>query len=118
MLDGRAESTLCGVADLYIVDFGGGEQERACCEAERQAERRRLADRYARYLVASAEVGQAAARRVITALFDPRDVDGTSEWIVGIGCEAHLLVADDVTWDRCERLTSQQFTLIGVREQP
>ncbi len=46
------------------------------------------------------------------------DGAGTSEWIVGIGCEAHLLVADDVTWDRCERLTSQQFTLIGVREQP
>ena len=76
MLDGRAESTLCGVADLYIVDFGGGEQERACHEAEREAERRRLADRYARYLVASAEVGQAASRRVLTALFDPRDADG------------------------------------------
>jgi hypothetical protein len=43
---------------------------------------------------------------------------GTSEWIVGIGCEAYLLTADDVTWDRCERLTSQQFALIGVREQP
>jgi hypothetical protein len=76
MLDKRAESTLCGVADLYIVDFGGGEQERAHREAEREAERRRLADRYARYLVASAEVGEAAARRVITALFDPRDADG------------------------------------------
>jgi hypothetical protein len=24
MLDERAESTLCGVADLYIVGFGGG----------------------------------------------------------------------------------------------
>jgi hypothetical protein len=65
-------STLCGVADLYIVDFGGGEQERA----RREAERSRLADCYARYLVASAEVGDAEARRVITALFDPRDADG------------------------------------------
>jgi hypothetical protein len=72
MLDGRAESTLCGVTGLYVVDFGGGEQERARREAEREAERRRLADRYARYLVVSAEVGQAAARRVITALFDPQ----------------------------------------------
>src|ERR1700722_9465670 len=43
------------------------------------------------------------------------DGGSTSEWIVGIGCEAYLLVADDVIWDRCERLTSQQFTLIGVR---
>jgi hypothetical protein len=33
--------------------------------------------------------------------------EGTSEWIVGIGCEAYLLVADDVIWDRGERLTSQ-----------
>src|SRR6266851_3121703 len=76
MLGGRAESNLCGVADLYIVDFGGGEQERARREAEREAERRRLADRYARYLVASAGVGEATARRVITALFDPCDADG------------------------------------------
>lgn len=58
---------MCGVADLYIVDFGGGEQERARGEPERDAERRRLADRYARYLAASAEMGQAAAHKVITA---------------------------------------------------
>ena len=76
MFDGRAESTLCGVSDLYIVDFGGDGQERARLDAEREAERRRLADCYARYLVASAEVDQAAAHRVITALFDPRDADG------------------------------------------
>jgi hypothetical protein len=44
MLYGHAASTLCGVTDLYIVDFGGGERERACREAEREAERRRLAD--------------------------------------------------------------------------
>jgi|SRR5580658_1644652 hypothetical protein len=76
MLDERAESTLCGVADLYIVDFGGGEQERARRESERDAERRRLADRCARYLAARAEMDQAAAHKVITALFDPRDGDG------------------------------------------
>jgi hypothetical protein len=45
MLEGRAESTLCGVADVYIVDFSGGEQESACREAKREAERRRLATR-------------------------------------------------------------------------
>jgi Family of unknown function (DUF6247) len=67
---------LCGVADLYIVDFGGGEQERARRDSERDAERRRLADRYARYLAARAEMDQASALKVITALFDPRDGDG------------------------------------------
>ncbi len=60
------------MTDLYFVGLGGGEQDRG----RREAERRRLADRYARYLVASAEVGEATARRVITALFDPRDADG------------------------------------------
>jgi hypothetical protein len=106
MLDGRAESTLCGVADLYIVDFGGGEQERACHEAEREAERRRLADRYARYLVASAEVGQAASRRVITALFDPRDADGNQ-----CPCSCHPRLSGEhgdgfdcrCTWDEDRR---------------
>ncbi len=68
---------MSGVSDLYIVDFGGGEQERACREAERGAERRRLADRYASHLVTSAGLGEATARRVITALFDPRDADGS-----------------------------------------
>src|ERR1019366_6720675 len=57
MLDERALSTLYGMADLYIVGLGGGEQDRARREAERQAERRRLAGRYARDLVACAEVG-------------------------------------------------------------
>jgi hypothetical protein len=61
MIDERAVSTLSGVSDLYIVDFGGGEQERACREAERGAERRRLADRYASHLVTSAGLGEATA---------------------------------------------------------
>ena len=60
MLGGRAESTLCDVADLYIVDFGGGEQERARREAEREVEHRRRAAGYARYLAASAGVGEGA----------------------------------------------------------
>jgi hypothetical protein len=54
------------MTDLYIVGLGGGQQDRA----RREAERRRLAGRYARYLVAGAEVGEATARRVIAALFD------------------------------------------------
>jgi hypothetical protein len=47
MLDERALSTLCGMTDLYIVGLGGGEQDRGRRTAERKAERRRLADRYA-----------------------------------------------------------------------
>ena len=47
MLDERALSTLYGMTDLYIVGLGGGEQDRARREAEREAERRRLADRFA-----------------------------------------------------------------------
>jgi hypothetical protein len=76
MLDESALSTLYGMTDLYIVGLGGGQQDRTRREAEREAERRRLADRYARYLVAGAEVGEATARRVITALFDHCDADG------------------------------------------
>ena len=64
------------MAHLYIVDFGGGEQERARREAEREAERRRLAARYVRHLITTAEVNEATARRVIAALSDPRDADG------------------------------------------
>jgi hypothetical protein len=67
---GARESTLCDVADLYIVDFGGGDEGRSYRAAEREAERRRLADRYTRYLVASAGVEEEAAGRVVTALFD------------------------------------------------
>jgi hypothetical protein len=106
MLEGRAESTLCGVADVYIVDFSGGEQESACREAKREAERRRLADRYARYLVASAEVDQAAAARVITALFDSRDADGNQ-----CPCSCHPRLSGEhgdgfdcrCTWDEDRR---------------
>jgi hypothetical protein len=64
------------MSDLYFVSLGGDEQERARREVEREAERRRLADRYAQHLVASAEVGDATAQRVITALFDHCDADG------------------------------------------
>ena len=94
------------MADLYIVDFGGGEQERARREAEREAERRRLADHYARYLVASAEVDRTAARRVIATLFDPRDADGNK-----CRCSCHPRLSADhgdgfdcrCTWDEDRR---------------
>jgi hypothetical protein len=46
------------MADLYIVDFGGGEDERARRAAERDAERRRLQAAYARYLVVNAAIDE------------------------------------------------------------
>ena len=106
MLDERTISTLCGVTDLYIANLGGGEQERARREAEREAERRRLADRYARYLVASAAVGEATARRVITALFGPRDAAGNE-----CPCSCHPRLSTEhgdgfdcrCTWDEDRR---------------
>lgn len=106
MLDERAVSSLCGVTDLYIVNLGGGEQERARRETEREAERRRLADRYARYLVASAEVGEVTARRVITVLFDTCDADGNE-----CPCSCHPRLSTEhgdgfdcrCTWDEDRR---------------
>jgi hypothetical protein len=65
------------VADHYIVDFGGDEQERGRREAEREDEHRRLAGRYTRFLVASAGMEDAAAHRAIMVLFDHRAADGS-----------------------------------------
>jgi hypothetical protein len=94
------------VGDIYIIDFGGGAQERALREAEREAERRRLADRYVRYLVTGAEVDQAVAGRVITTLFDPRDTDGNQ-----CSCSCHPRLSAEhgdgfdcrCTWDEDRR---------------
>lgn len=61
------------MVDLYIVDFGGDDEERARREAERDAELRRLRVRYERHIVSDADVDGPTARRVIAALFDPRD---------------------------------------------
>jgi len=61
------------MADLYIVDFGGDDDERARRAAERDAERGRLRGRYVQHLVARAAIHETAAERVMAALFDPRD---------------------------------------------
>jgi hypothetical protein len=97
---------LCGVTDLYIVDFGGGEEERARRDAEREEERCRLADRYTRYLVASAGVEEAMARRTIVALFDHRIANGTQ-----CSCSCHPRLSAEhgdgfdcrCTWDEDRR---------------
>jgi hypothetical protein len=107
MPDGRTESTLCGVTDLYIVDFGDGEEKRSRRDAEREEERCRLADRYTRYLVASAGVEEATARRTIVALFDHRVANGTQ-----CSCSCHPRLSAEhgdgfdcrCTWDEDRRI--------------
>lgn len=71
-----ARSSFCQVSDLYIVDFSGDDDERARREAERDAEFRRLAERYSRYLAETAGLDEPTVRRVIAALFDWRAADG------------------------------------------
>jgi hypothetical protein len=87
MLGASLRRSLCAVADLYIVDFGGSEDEQARREAERDAESRRLQAACARYLVAAAAVNEPAARRVVGALFDWRDSDGRA---CRCGCHPRL----------------------------
>lgn len=94
------------MADLYIVDFGGGEDERARRAAERDAERRRLQAAYGRYLVANAAIDEPAARRVVAALFDPRDREGRE---CCCGCHPRLSAEHGdgfdcrCTWDDARR---------------
>jgi hypothetical protein len=64
------------MADVYIVDFGGDDDERTRREAERNAERERLRSRYTRHLITRAAIDELAAQRVVAALFDPRDREG------------------------------------------
>jgi hypothetical protein len=89
MLDGRAESTLCGVTGLYVVDFGGGEQERARREAEREAERRRLAVRYAVPIMEGEVIAQGAESDLGAAPVDHIAfvVRTIRDHLRGVGCE-------------------------------
>jgi hypothetical protein len=54
---------------VYIVRFGGDPDE---FRARQEAELLRLRDRYVRHLVATADVDEATAERVIAVLFDHR----------------------------------------------
>jgi hypothetical protein len=118
--DRRTESTLCGVTDLYIVDFGGGEDERARRDAEREEERCRLADRYTCYVVASAGVEEATARRTIVALFDHRVANGTQ-----CSCSCHPRLSAEhgdgfdcrCTWDE-DRRVAEAASLQGWLDSP
>src|SRR5580658_9841230 len=87
MLGACLRRGLRAVADLYIVDFGGSEDDQAGREAERGAECRRVQAGCARYLVAAAAVDERAARRVVGALFDWRDSDGR---VCRCGCHPRL----------------------------
>ena len=58
---------------MYIVRFGGDPDE---FRARQEAELLRLRARYVRHLVATADVDEATAERVIAVLFDHRTADG------------------------------------------
>ncbi len=68
------------MADLCIVDFGGGDDARA----EREAERARFRRRYVAHVVAAVGVDELTADRVVAAIFDHPDADGT---LCGCGCQ-------------------------------
>ena len=94
------------MTDLYVVDFGGGDDERARREAERAAERSRLRDRYVQHLVAGTGVDEPAARRVMAVLFDHLDSEGRR---CDCGCHPRLSAEHDdgfdcrCTWDEARR---------------
>jgi hypothetical protein len=87
MFRAGAPSNFWEVADLFIVDFSGGDEERARREAERVAESARLRDRYVRHVVDSASVDEATAQRVIASLFESRDRGGRT---CDCGCHPRL----------------------------
>jgi hypothetical protein len=64
------------MGDLYIVDFGSDDDERARRAAEQDAERKRLYHRYVRHLADRAAVNKPTALRIVAALFDHHDAAG------------------------------------------
>jgi hypothetical protein len=62
------------MSDLYIIDFSGGEEERARREAERAAQHARVRTRYGRHVVDVVGVDEITAELVMSALFDHFDV--------------------------------------------
>jgi hypothetical protein len=71
---------------MYIVRFGGDPDE---FRARQEAKLLRLRARYVRHLVATADVDEATAERVIAVLFDHRTADGRS-----CPCSCHPRLSD------------------------
>jgi hypothetical protein len=96
---GDLRRSVVAVGDLYFLDFGGDDDERARGEAERDSERHRLRGRYMHYLIARASLDEPTAQRVIATLFDPRDAAGRR---CECGCHPRLSSAHGDGFDcRC-----------------
>jgi hypothetical protein len=88
---------------VYIVRFGGDPDE---FRARQEAERLRLRARYMRHLVATADVDEATAERVIAVLFDHLTTDGRP-----CPCSCHPRLSDQhddgfdcsCSWDEARR---------------
>jgi len=72
------------MADLYLFDFSGDEDERARRSEERARERSLVRTRYAEQLTRSAGVDAVTADLVLATLFDHNRPDGSS-----CGCSCH-----------------------------
>ena len=98
--------SLSRMADLYIVDFGGDDDERARREADRDAERSCLRKRYVQHLVERAGIDEPVARRVVAVLFDHHD---TKARRCECGCHPRLSSEHGdgfdcrCTWDEARR---------------
>ncbi len=96
---------------VYIVRFGGDPEE---FRDRQEAELLRLRDRYVRHLVATANVDEATAERVIAVLLDHRTPDGRP-----CPCSCHPRLSDQhddgfdcsCGWDEARRAErSRSFT--------
>lgn len=99
------------MTNLYIVDSGDGDEERARRAAEREAECRRLRRRYAQHLAARAALDELTAQRVVAVLFDPRHSSGER-----CECDCHPQLTSDhgdgfdcrCTWDEARLAEEHQ----------
>jgi hypothetical protein len=116
------------MSDLYVINFGGDDEERSRRDQERRDADATLWARYARHLVETVDMGEVEADLVISALFDHTYPDGRE---CHCGCHPQLSTDHDdgfdcrCTWDdarRAEATAEWQAALSGpmsseLREQ-
>lgn len=103
------------VADVYVCDFSGGEQERVRRAGLRASERAMVRARYAQRVMSVAGVDEVTADLVMSALFDHYDVDGepcrrgTHPTLPSVREHSHDLGFDcPCTWDAARRALEQR----------
>lgn len=81
------------MSDIFVMRMGQGDDDE---RARQEAERLRLRNRYVGHLVDTADLGEAAAERVIAALFDHPDLERSKCWC---GCHPRLSSQHDDGFD-------------------